>query len=200
VAVLLVMERLSPAERVAFVLHYAFGMSFTRIGVVVGRTPVACRQLASRARRRIRSSTPAPSPSRAGEREGVLAAFFAASACGDVTSLIRLLDPSVVLRTDGGGVVPAACAVVLGPAAVAGLLAGLGRLYPGASPARSGSRRATGSCSSPRGALIGVLALEMSGGMITELNLIVNPAKLAQVEMAFAEPRLMLKPGGGKPA
>jgi RNA polymerase sigma-70 factor (ECF subfamily) len=75
-------------------------MSFTRIGAVVGRTPVACRQLASRARRRSRSSAPAPSPSPTGERERVLAAFFAASASGDVTSLIRLLDPSVVLASD----------------------------------------------------------------------------------------------------
>lgn len=107
-AVLLVLETLSPAERVAFVLHDVFGMDFDRLAAVVGRTPAACRQLASRARRRVRQEAPPRVPVTADEHRRVTAAFLKATADGDLADLLALLDPRVVLRSDGGGEVPAA--------------------------------------------------------------------------------------------
>jgi hypothetical protein len=114
VALLLVLERLTPAERLAFVLHDTFGLPFDQIAPILDRTPTATRQLASRARRRVRGASPAtagpeggPSPAR--QRE-LLAAFLAAARGGDFTALLRVLDPDVVVRAEGPTV-----AALLGP-------------------------------------------------------------------------------------
>jgi RNA polymerase sigma-70 factor (ECF subfamily) len=96
---LVVLETLTPAERVAFVLHDMFDVSFEEIAPVVGRSPTATRQLASRGRRRIRGAPAAPEADRARQRE-VVAAFLAASQGGDFAALLALLDPDVVLRAD----------------------------------------------------------------------------------------------------
>jgi RNA polymerase sigma factor (sigma-70 family) len=98
-ALLVVLETLAPAERLAFVLHDIFAVPFEEIAPIVGRTPVATRQLASRARRRVQSDPAFPDTSRAGQRD-VVAAFLAASRQGDFAALLRLLDPGVVLRAD----------------------------------------------------------------------------------------------------
>ena len=113
-AVLLVLETLTPAERVAFVLHDVFGMGFAQVAAAVQRTPAACRQLASRARRRVQTQAPRRRMAvSAAEHQQVAAAFLKASTDGDLTTLITLLDPQVVLRSDGGGQdrarVPYAC-------------------------------------------------------------------------------------------
>ena len=131
-AMLIVLESLTPAERTAFILHDVFGVSFNDVAEVVGRSASACRQLASRARAHVRSRTPRFDVSM-NERDRVVSAFLAATGHGDLDALVRVLDPEVVFRSDGGGVVPAARRVVHGPNQVAQLLLGLARLYSGSS-------------------------------------------------------------------
>jgi len=103
VAMLVVLETLTPAERVAFVLHDIFNVSFDEIASVVGRSPMAARQLASRGRRRVQGATPQPEADRARRRE-VVAAFLAASRNGDLAALLAILDPDVLLRADATAV------------------------------------------------------------------------------------------------
>src|SRR3954447_21872195 len=117
-ALLVVLETLPPAERLAFVLHDMFGVPFAQIAEIVNRTPDAARQLATRARRRVRGSTPTPDPDRARQRE-VVDAFFAAARDGDFEALVAVLDPDVVLHSDGGALRPAATVQVRGAEAVA---------------------------------------------------------------------------------
>jgi RNA polymerase sigma factor (sigma-70 family) len=100
-ALLVVLETLSPAERLAFVLHDTFGVPFDEIAPIVGRSPTAARQLASRARRRVRGAAPVPDPDLARQRE-VVGAFLAAARAGDFEALVAVLDPDVVFRADGG--------------------------------------------------------------------------------------------------
>src|SRR3954467_9035992 len=100
-ALLVVLETLSPAERLAFVLHDMFAVPFDEIAPIVDRTPAATRKLASRARTRVRGATPMPDPDVARQRE-VVAAFLAASRDGDFERLVAVLDPHIELRADGG--------------------------------------------------------------------------------------------------
>ncbi|WP_328473025.1 RNA polymerase sigma factor SigJ [Actinoplanes sp. NBC_00393] len=185
-AVLLVLETLPPAERVAFVLHDAFGMDFDRLAAVLERSPAACRQLASRARRRVRSQAPARQPVSADEHRRVLAAFLAASADGDLTRLVPLLDPQVVLRSDGGGAVPAARKPVYGPQRVLTLLTGLARRYTGVRLTPVTLAGGGGFVLEQAGAVLGVVGVETGGGRITELNLVVNPAKFQAMPSSAA--------------
>jgi RNA polymerase sigma factor (sigma-70 family) len=122
-ALLVVLDTLAPAERLAFVLHDMFAVPFEEIAPIVGRTPVAARQLASRARRRVQSEPAVPDTSAATQRE-VVAAFLAASRAGDFAGLLRLLDPQVVLRADPTVVGFGAAAEVRGPDEVAQTFAG----------------------------------------------------------------------------
>src|SRR5713101_7606191 len=118
-ALLVVLDTLAPAERLAFVLHDVFGLPFEEIAPMVDRTPAAARQLASRGRRRVKGAgVPAPDPDRARQRD-VVDAFFLAARGGDFDALVALLDPNVVLRSDWGARRPAASAVTHGAAAVA---------------------------------------------------------------------------------
>ena len=103
-AMLIVLERLSPAERLAFVLHDTFGLPFEQIGPIVDRTPTAARQLASRARRRVRGSVAPAHVAPARQRE-LVDAFLAAARAGDFEALVRVLDPEVVVRADAGAMV-----------------------------------------------------------------------------------------------
>src|ERR687889_1195556 len=100
-ALLVVLETLTPAERLAFVLHDTFAVPFDEIAPIVGRSPAAARQLASRARRRVRGATPAPDADLGRQRE-VVDAFLAAARAGDFEALVELLDPDIVLRVDRG--------------------------------------------------------------------------------------------------
>ncbi|MFD9906587.1 sigma-70 family RNA polymerase sigma factor [Streptomyces sp. NPDC059063] len=131
-ALLVVLDTLSPAERLAFVLHDMFAVPFEDIAPIVERAPAATRQLASRARRRVRDAAPVPDPDRNKQRE-VVEAFLAAARGGDFDALLELLDPDVVLRADGGGVadlsrlVRGAAAVVAGARSFATLA---GTTYP----------------------------------------------------------------------
>jgi RNA polymerase sigma-70 factor, ECF subfamily len=180
-AVLVVMERLTPAERVALVLHDAFGMDFDRLAGVVGRTPAACRQLAARARRRARTQAPPRRRVDAAEHRRVLAAFLDAARRGELADLVALLDPEVVVRTDGGGVVPAPPEPVRGAERVAALLIGLGRLYPGVELRMVGVAGVPGVLLLGGDLLVGVATVEVVAGRVAELNYVVNPAKLRTV-------------------
>src|SRR5690606_29512203 len=100
-ALQVVLDELAPAERLAFVLHDMFAVPFEEVAAIVRRSPAAARQLASRARRRVRDAAPVPDVDLARQRE-VVAAFFAATRDGDLDTLVSLLDPEVVLRADGG--------------------------------------------------------------------------------------------------
>jgi RNA polymerase sigma factor (sigma-70 family) len=106
-ALLVVLETLTPAERVAFVLHDVFGVPFDEIAAIVDRSPAAARQLASRARRRVQAATPVSDADLDHQRE-VVDAFFAAARDGDFEALVAVLDPDVVLRSDGGAARPGA--------------------------------------------------------------------------------------------
>jgi hypothetical protein len=118
-ALQVVLDTLTPAERLAFVLHDMFDLPFDEIAPMVGRSPAAARQLASRARRRVRGNeVPVPDPDIARQRE-VVDAYFAAAYHGDFDALVAVLDPNVVLRTDGGTARRGASVVVHGAAAVA---------------------------------------------------------------------------------
>ncbi|MEO3809276.1 RNA polymerase sigma factor SigJ [Sphaerisporangium sp. B11E5] len=180
-AVLLVLESLTPAERVAFVLHDVFGMDFDRVATVTGRTPQACRQLASRARRRVRAEAPPRAPVSAEEHRRVSEVFLRAAADGDLTELVALLDPGVVLRSDGGGAVPAARVDVHGRDRVMTLLSGLTRRYGGFLPSPVVLAGGPGFVLHLDGTVLGVVGIEMSGGRITVLDFVVNPAKLTGV-------------------
>ncbi len=120
-ALLVVLERLSPAERAAFVLHDIFDVPFADVAEIVGRSPVAVRQLASRARRQVQDGRPR-TPATAAEQRRLVDAFSAACMGGDLQGLIEMLDPEVVLRSDGGGVVSTLPRIVHGAAQVASVL------------------------------------------------------------------------------
>jgi RNA polymerase sigma-70 factor (ECF subfamily) len=122
-ALLVVLDTLAPAERVAFVLHDLFAVPFEEIGPIVGRSAAATRQLASRARRRVQSVDGVPEVD-VGRRRVVVEAFLAASRSGDFEALLAVLDPDVVVRADRAAVALGSDAVVRGPAAVAGTFAG----------------------------------------------------------------------------
>ena len=117
-ALLVVLETLPPAERLAFVLHDMFAVPFDDIAPIVGKSSEATRQLASRGRRRVQGA-PAPEQDRARQR-AVVDAFFAAARAGDFDALVAVLDPDVVLRSDGGRTRPKLTRIARGPAAVAG--------------------------------------------------------------------------------
>jgi RNA polymerase sigma factor (sigma-70 family) len=122
-ALLVVLDTLSPAERLAFVLHDMFAVSFDEIGVIIGRSSNAAKQLASRARQKVRGSGPVPDVDPARQRE-VVDAFLLASRNGDFDALLELLDPDVVLRADTAAVGMGSPEVILGATAVAGTFSG----------------------------------------------------------------------------
>ncbi|WP_242902965.1 RNA polymerase sigma factor SigJ [Actinomadura terrae] len=177
-ALLVVLESLTPAERTAFVLHDVFGVGFAEIGEVVGREPAACRQLAVRARRRIEARAPRfePSPD---EQRRVLAAFAAACRTGDVQALLALLDPGVVVRSDGGGWVAAARRPVHGADRVARYLAGVARWYADDGEiAHATVNGRPGLLWTRGGELHGVMSVTLDGGRITSVDFVRNPDKL----------------------
>ncbi|MEU7689486.1 RNA polymerase sigma factor SigJ [Microbispora hainanensis] len=181
-AMLVVLESLSPAERTAFVLHDVFGLTFAEVGEAVGRSPAACRQLAARARAHVASRAPRfdVDPS---EHRRVVDAFARACLGDDIDALVALLDPDVVLRSDGGGRVRAGRRPVSGAAKVARLLSGIGRfgrfeLVPAVVNGWPGLLRYRD------GRLVTVIGLTVAGGRITAVDMVLNPEKLARVMRA----------------
>lgn len=175
-ALLIVMESMTPAERVAFVLHDVFAVPFEEIAEVVGRSIAAVRQLATSARRRVRMHG-ADSRSARGH-DDVMLAFAAACAGGDLAALMALLDPSVTLRADGGGLVSAARRPVLGTSNVARFLLGILRKQPtlGLEQHRTGDGIAFAVVDGDR--VRSILNAHVRDGRITDVWLQVNPQKL----------------------
>jgi RNA polymerase sigma factor (sigma-70 family) len=176
-ALLVVLDTLTPAERLAFVLHDLFAVPFEEIAPIVGRSAAATRQLASRARRRVQG---APTPDvDLGRQRAVVDAFLAAARQGDFEALVALLDPDVVVRADRAAVRTGAAAEVRGAAAVAGTFSGRARAarpalvdgVPGAAWAPGGRPRV-------------VLGFTVRDGLIVEIDLLADPEHLARLELS----------------
>jgi RNA polymerase sigma-70 factor (ECF subfamily) len=175
-ALLVVLDTLTPAERLSFVLHDMFGMPFEEIAPIVDRTPAATRQLASRARRRGRGATPKPDPDLAQQRK-VVDAFLAAARSGDFDALLAVLDPDVVFRFDGGGAPPHSRPPVVGADAVARQL--LERAPAFARFARPALVNGAAGLVVASGARpISVVGFTVAGGHIVEIDIIADPHKL----------------------
>jgi RNA polymerase sigma-70 factor (ECF subfamily) len=182
-ALLIVLERLSPAERAAFVLHDIFQFSFEAVAQIVGRTPAACRQLASRARRHVQEETsPARFDVNPEDLRRVADQFIAAATSGDLHALMHVLDPNVVGHTDSGGNVPAPRQLITGREAVATLFLRFieqWRVTLKAMPVNG----EPGVIALQDGRLIGVIALSVHHGLIKQIHAIANPNKLAYLRM-----------------
>jgi RNA polymerase sigma-70 factor (ECF subfamily) len=178
-ALLVVLEALSPAERLAFVLHDVFGVPFADIATALDRSEAAAQQLASRARRRVRDS-PEPDRDLAGQRR-VVDAFFAASRDGDFEALLRVLDPGVELRIDGGRLRADASLVLHGADAVARHTATYARLYPSVTPALVNG--AAGAIVAPGGRVFAVMAFTVAHGRIVQIDALADPERLAQLDL-----------------
>jgi RNA polymerase sigma-70 factor, ECF subfamily len=183
-AMLVVLETLSPAERAVFVLHDIFGMEFDGVAQTVGRTSAACRQLASRARRHVEERRPRFDPD-AAEQRRVVTAFLEASAKGDLEKLLALLDPSVVLRADGGGKRPAAGEPIEGAARVARVLLAGQRWYPGMEGRIASVNGGTGALITLAGELLAAVGVTVAGGRITEIDMVTNPDKLERASQTI---------------
>ena len=175
-ALFVVLESMTPAERVAFVLHDVFAMPFAEIAEVVGRSPAACRQLATSARRRVEQNRGRRVPR--AEHDEVVRAFAAAARTGDLAGLVSALDPLVVLNSDGGGVVSAARRPVSGAERVARFLLGALRTHPSATVLEQETPDGLGFALWEEGRIIGVVTLEVAGGRVTDVRMMMNPHKL----------------------
>jgi RNA polymerase sigma-70 factor (ECF subfamily) len=183
-AMLVVLDTLAPAERVAFVLHDTFGLPFGEIAAITGRSPAAARQLASRARRRLHG-TPSVPRIRLGRQRKVADAFLAAARGGDLGALLAVLDPDVVLHADAAAVPSGAPRTLHGAAAVAS----------GARAASARSRHARvalvngtpGIVMAPRGRLMLVLAFTIPHDKISRIDVIADPARLQELDLAVLD-------------
>ncbi|MCG5220873.1 sigma-70 family RNA polymerase sigma factor [Streptosporangium sp. KLBMP 9127] len=180
-AMLVVLDTLAPAERLAFVLHDVFAVPFDEIAPIVERSPAAARKLASRARRRVQGATPPPDADLLRQRE-IVGAFLIASRGGDFGALLALLDPDVVLRADRAAVLVGASGLVRGASAVAGTFSGRSRAaklalidgVAGAVWAQGGQPRV-------------VFGFTISGGRITEIDLIADSEHLRELRLVIIE-------------
>lgn len=180
IALLVVLETLTPAERLAFVLHDVFAVSFDEIADVVGKTPAATRQLASRARRRVREGAPSPDADVVVQRR-VVDAFLAAARAGDFDALLKVLDPDVVIRMDGGGAGPLARSPIVGAGQVAReILSGGARFAPLAERAtvNGGPGAIVRAAGRPRY----VIGFTVANGRIAAIDIVGDPAKVGRFD------------------
>ena len=180
-ALLVVLDSLTPAERVAFVLHDVFAVPFDEIAPIVGRTPTAARQLASRARRRVQGA-PVPDVDLDGQWV-VVDAFLAASREGDFERLLAVLDPEVVVRSDGGAARPSLVSLVRGAHAVA-KQAMLFRRFAETSTRVLVNGIPGGVAWAPDGSPFAVLALTVKGGRIVAIDVLADPDRLGQLDLS----------------
>jgi RNA polymerase sigma factor (sigma-70 family) len=187
-ALLVVLDTLTPAERLAFVLHDMFELPFEEIAPMVGRTPAAARQLASRARRRVKGAeVPAPDPDLARQRD-VVDAFFSAARGGDFDALVAVLDPDVVLRIDAGARRPAASMAIRGAAAVAGQA--LGGLTTALSAVRLRPALVNGAAGmvfTRRGRPVTVMGFTVADGKIVEIDAIADSERVRRIAAVLDE-------------
>ena len=186
-ALLVVLDTLSPAERIAFVLHDIFAVPFDQVGSILDRSPAAAKQLASRARRRLRGSSSAGNDVDYARQRVVADAFDAASRAGDFDGLLAVLDPDVVLRADTGGDGP------LGPSRLirgAANVAAQAQLYAGmarwAHPVLVNG--APGYLIAPNGKPFAVIAIATRDNKITEIDVLADPARLSRMNLTALIP------------
>jgi RNA polymerase sigma-70 factor, ECF subfamily len=183
-ALLVVLETLDPAERLAFVLHDMFAVPFDEIAPMVGRTPTAARQLASRARRRVQGEATVPDADLRRQRE-VVDAFFAAARGGDFDALVAVLDPDVVLRADGGTLRPSDTRVVRGAEQVARRALMFAGLSPHVRPALVNG--VAGVVVAPRGQPFSVMAFTVVGGRIVAIDALSDPERLRELDLTVLD-------------
>ncbi|MGW8890061.1 sigma-70 family RNA polymerase sigma factor [Streptomyces sp. NPDC055749] len=183
-AMLVVLDTLAPAERLSFVLHDMFAVPFDEIGTMLDRSPTAARQLASRARRRVKGGTAVPAPDLSLRRQ-IVDAFLAATRGGDFEALITLLDPDVVLRADRAVVPTPEPIEVRGALSVAkGAMAAMGRARFTGPALVNGT---IGLAMAPHGRLRIVLAFTIADGRITEIDVIAEPDRLGELDIAVPD-------------
>jgi RNA polymerase sigma-70 factor (ECF subfamily) len=180
-ALLIVLDTLSPAERLSFVLHDMFAVPFDDIAAILDRSPDATRQLASRARRRVRGVQP-PAETDPAEQRRVVDAFLAAAREGDFEALVSVLAPDVVLRVDGG---PDNVTEVRGAEAVAGRAQAFGQL--GLVVRRARVNGADGWISTQDGRPFSVSALTVRDGRIAEIDILSDPVRLARLDLVYLD-------------
>jgi RNA polymerase sigma factor (sigma-70 family) len=183
-ALLVVLESLTPAERLAFVLHEMFAVPFEEIAPMIERSPAAARQLASRARRRVQGQAPAPDPDLTRQRD-VVDAFFAASRAGDFDALVAVLAPDVVLRSDGGLARPRQTLVIHGATAVAGQALASARLSPFVRPALING--AAGVVVAAHGRPLFVMAFTVADKKIVAIDVLADPDRLHELDLAVLD-------------
>jgi RNA polymerase sigma factor (sigma-70 family) len=175
-AFLVVLDSMTPAERVAFVLHDVFGYPFAEVAEITGRTPAACRQLASSARRRVRAAQPPAAPT--AQRAGIVRDFKQAWEAMDISALVGLLDPEATVIADGGGLVPAALDPVRGSEQIARYLADLAARVPGMTLLERTVNGQPGLVAQLAGVTEAVFAFGIEGDRITRVWAVRNPDKL----------------------
>jgi RNA polymerase sigma-70 factor (ECF subfamily) len=183
-AMLVVLETLTPAERLAFVLHDMFAVSFDEIASITGRSPAAARKLASRARHRVQGEAPVPDADLADQRR-VVDAFFAASRNGDFDALVAVLDPDIVLREDDGTQRPGEPVVIRGAQAVAERAFSFARLAPYVRPALVNG--AAGAVVVPEGRPFAVMAFTVTDGRVVEIDVLAGAQRLSEIELSGLE-------------
>jgi RNA polymerase sigma factor (sigma-70 family) len=183
-ALLVVLETLSPAERLAFVLHDMFAVPFDEIAPMVGRSPTAARQLASRARRRVQGAPTVPDADLTRQRE-VVDAFFAAARGGDFDALVAVLDPDVVLRADGGTLRPDDTRLVRGAEQVARRALMFANLSPYVRPALVNG--VAGVVVAPRGRPFSVMAFTVVGGRVVAIDALSDPERLRELDLTVLD-------------
>jgi RNA polymerase sigma-70 factor (ECF subfamily) len=183
-ALLVVLATLAPAERVAFVLHDLFAVPFEEIAAIVGRSPAATRQLASRARRRVQGEGRRHDADLAGQR-GVVDTFLAAFRGGNLDALLAVLDPDLVVRADHAAAASGAPQEVRGARTWAQGALAFSRALRGAEPALVDG--AVGLLMAPRGRLSRVLLFTFTDGKIARIDVVADPARLSQLQLAVAD-------------
>jgi hypothetical protein len=176
-----VLDTLTPAERLAFVLHDLFAVPFDEIASLIERSPAAARQLASRARRRVQGAAPTPDADLVRQRE-VVDAFFAAARDGNFDALVAVLDPAVVLRADGGTARPRQTVVIHGAEAVASQAALAARLAPFVRPALINGT--AGAVTITGGRTLSVMGFIVAHGRIVAIDVLYDPERLAGLDLS----------------
>ena len=183
-ALLVVLETLAPAERLAFVLHDMFAVPFDEIATILDRSPTAVRQLASRGRRRVQGGAAVPDVDLARQRD-VVDAFFAAARAGDFDALVAVLDPDVVLRADGGAARPEITALVHGAETVAARALMFSQPSQLLRPALVNG--AAGVVVGPRGQLVAVMGFTVVGDRIVAIDALSDPERLRRLDLSVLD-------------
>jgi len=184
-ALLVVLETLEPAERLAFVLHDVFGMTFDEIAPIVDRSVVAARQLASRARRRVQGQAPASDADLRQQRR-VVDAFLAAAQEGDFERLVAVLDPEIVLRADGGAI-KGMSRLVRGAQAVTAQAATFSKVALTTQVVLVNGNIGL-VCRLPDGRLFSVIGFTIAGGKVVEMDILADPDRLSRLDLSAIEP------------